>query len=414
MTRTVKVVVATVVSTILCVAVLVGVFVYVQHARGSQQGQIPAETPGEIPEEVPGAQDQTPVALTVANTAMFEARIDVAGDVLAMNYAMVPPRMEMTIEAIYVDEGDVVQAGKTRLFRTDAVNITKALDIARKQLAVAECSVRERQANLKRVQADYDKASLDFHRFRRLYEQDNAVTRDAFEQQESRFKQLTAALEHVNILVELARKQQDQAVSALAIAEKDLSDSVVIAPMDGVITGRFREPGEMGNPGQPIVRIEDLSVVEVSAFLPVQYYARVHPGQTPVRVVVGGVDLGEHTVSYRSPTADPKLRTFEIKCVVADPPDGVVPGAIAEVAVVFDRREGLAVPIEAIQKRDGRDVVFVVSEGVAHTAQVRTGLESDGLIEILSGDLTEGQAVVSMGQHLVKDGSPVRVVKESR
>ncbi|HOV76929.1 MAG TPA: hypothetical protein PLS24_02800, partial [Sedimentisphaerales bacterium] len=85
----------------------------------------------------------------------------------------------------------------------------------------------------------------------------------------------------------------------------------------------------MANPGNPILRIDDLSVVEIAAFLPVQYYPQVAVGRTAINVRVGTIELKDLVVSYRSPTVDPKLRTFEVKCLVKDPPEGIVPGAMA-------------------------------------------------------------------------------------
>ena len=58
----------------------------------------------------------------------------------------------------------------------------------------------------------------------------------------------------------------------------------------------------MGAPGSPVVRVDDIASLEVSAYLPGQYYGRVDQGRT--RVTIGAEDewWGEHTVSYKSPT----------------------------------------------------------------------------------------------------------------
>ena len=66
---------------------------------------------------------------------------------------MVSARVSGVLDAIYVDEGDPVEAGKTRLFQTDSLNLKRSEEVAEQQLSVAEHSLKERLANLDQVQA---------------------------------------------------------------------------------------------------------------------------------------------------------------------------------------------------------------------------------------------------------------------
>ncbi len=156
-------------------------------------------------------------------------------------------------------------------------------------------------------------------------------------------------------------------------------------------------------------KICDASVVEVSAFLPEQYYPRVLPGKTRVRLSVFDTAQGEYTVAYKSPTIHPKLRTFEIKCVLEKPPEGVVLGAMARLQIVLDQQTGPGVPAGAIQIRSGGPVVFVVEKDVAHMLPVEMGLESDGWVAVTAEGLSEDTPVVTMGQYNIEDGTPVAV-----
>lgn len=355
---------------------------------------------------------RVPVVLTPLAIRDFEERLVVQGDLEAETFIMAPAIIGGTLEAIYVDEGDTVVAGETRLFEVDALKLRKAVEIRTQDLALARCGQRESQANLDRATADFEKAELDYHRFERLVKQD-AVTADAFEGQESRYKQTKAMLDYAQTLVEVAAERTRQAEAALAIAEKDLQDSTVYAPISGKVSMRLHEPGEMVEGGNPVFRIEDPSVLEVSFFLPAQSYPRVHEGKTRVRVQVYGIAVGERVVSYKSPTIHPKLRTFEVKCLIPDPPENVVPGAMADVEVVLAQRTGLGAPTDAIRLRGDRPVVFVVEEDTARMVEVEPGLETAGWVEVRGDGLAEGTAVVTMGQFLLKDGSPVTVQKEA-
>lgn len=356
-------------------------------------------------------QRTVPVVLTPAARRRFEARVVVQGSIEAKSVATVSTRLPGTVEKILVDEGDAVTAGETKLFESDSVKVREAVEISRQGLAVTRCGLREKQANLERVQADFEKAELDLHRFERLHK-DEAVSIDALEQQQSRYKQTSAVVKHARTLVDLGEEQVRQAEAALVIAEKNLDDAVVYAPITGVVNMRFCEPGEMRGVGDPVVRIEDLSIVEASAFLPDHYYPQVRVGETRARIAAYGIDAGAHVVTYKAPTIQPKLRTFEVKCEFQNPPDGVVPGAMAEITVLLEQREGLGVPKEAVLHRAGRPVVFVVENDRASMVAVETGLESDGWVELTGAGVSEGARVVTMGQYLLDDGDPVSVQED--
>jgi multidrug efflux pump subunit AcrA (membrane-fusion protein) len=326
---------------------------------------------------------------------------------------MVSPRIPGTLEEFCVDEGDNVIAGQTKLFQTDSVKLEQNVTISEHDLAVARCAQRQAEANQEKVSADFDKAELDFKRFERLLEK-KATTQNVFEQQQSRYKQMAAAKKLTKAQVELAAEQVRQAEAALAIATKDMADTSVLAPISGEVSMRMAEPGEMGEAGRPVLRIEDTSMVEVSVFLPAVYYPAVIKGQTQMKVNVSGIDLGLQTISYKSPTIDSKLRTFEVKCLLKDPPDGVAPGAMARIVGVLESREALGVPSVAIQHRGGRKVLFVVKDDISHQVAVQPGIEMDGWIEISQGELNEETAVVTMGQYMIEEGTRVAVQKEAK
>ncbi|MBN1973536.1 MAG: efflux RND transporter periplasmic adaptor subunit [Sedimentisphaerales bacterium] len=355
---------------------------------------------------------RVPVVISNPVRRTFEQVIAAQGNVEAKNAALVSPRIPGTIEEFFVDEGNSVIAGETKLFHTDALKLQQSVTIREHDLAVAICAGKQANASLEKVTADFEKAELDFKRFERLLEQ-NATTQDVFEKQQSEYKQLAASVKVSQAQVELAAEHVRQAEAALAIARKDLTDTTVIAPIKGVVSMRMAEPGETGSPGVPVLRIEDPNIIEISAFLPAAIYPAVITGQTIMRVTVSGVELGNQTVSYKSPTIQSKLRTFEVKCLIENPPAGVAPGAMAEIKVILASREGLGVPVVSVQQRSNQSVVFITEGDIAHMRVVRTGFENDGWVEIVDGKITESAQVVSMGQNMLNEGTTVSILKES-
>ena len=159
------------------------------------------------------ADAMTPVVLSQIREMVFEDRVDVSGNVEAKNTAIISARIPGTLDEIFVDEGDKVQAGQ-KLFQTDKIKLGRAMESARQQVAVAAAAVRASQATVERINADLAKVRIDFERYKRLYEKDHAVTKNALESQESHLKQVQAALAEANAGLELAahRKVRPKAV----------------------------------------------------------------------------------------------------------------------------------------------------------------------------------------------------------
>lgn len=139
----------------------------------------------------------------------------------------------------------------------------------------------------------------------------------------------------------------------------------MVSTITGTVSRRVLEPGEMADSGTPVMRIEDTSVLEVSAFLPAQFYAAIEPG------------------------------------------------VIADIEVLLEHARGYGVPRNAVQERGGRPVIFIVEGGTARMQPVETGLETNGRIEVRGADLRPGMPVVTMGQFMLNDGAAVSMRGEA-
>ena len=359
----------------------------------------------------PQARPAVKVVLEPVRAMQFERALSVQGSVEAKQVALVSPRIAGVLDAIFVDEGDRVEAGKTPLFQTDSVKLTNTLEMRRREVEVEEYSLREKQAALEKEKASYDKAEYDWRRYLELFEE-GVSANDEVEEARTEYRVCAAMVKHAEALVELAEAQLKQSRSAMAIAQKDLDDSLVVAPISGRVTERFQEPGEMGAVEDPVLRIEDPSLVEVSVFLPARAYGEVGTGKTMMQVTVGGVELGAHPVYYKSATIDTQLRTFEARCLLHDPPAVVAPGAMAQVEVVLERREGWGVPRGAIQQRNGGTVVFVAEGERAQMVPVKLGLEMEGMVEVLPGELQHSARVIAVGGYFLDPDASIKIAQE--
>ena len=95
-----------------------------------------AKNNNKISEQQLSSQQAIPVVVTQVRSRMFERYIAVQGNLESKNFAVVSPRIAGTIEEFYVDEGDAVVGGKTKLFKTDAIKLQEALEVQKHLLDV--------------------------------------------------------------------------------------------------------------------------------------------------------------------------------------------------------------------------------------------------------------------------------------
>lgn len=352
-------------------------------------------------------EDALPVRVQIVESRAFERRLTIQGAVECRVLAHVSARVAGTLDQIRVDEGDRVTAGETLLFQIDPVRLEQAVAIAEQDLEVARAVLEVARATARMTQAEADKAALDVGRYARLHAQ-GRVSDHEYESHQVRDVQARASVEVAAANVTLAGRQVAQAESALMIAQKNLLDARVTAPISGVVSRRDAEPGEYMTAGQVVLRVDDFSTREVSAFLPSSYFPDVIPDETRLRLRVNRRDAGIHPVSFKAPTVDPVLRTFEIKGALGEADPAIIPGDLAEVTVVFSTRESPGVPASAVLFRGGDRLVFVVEDGRAVARPVETGLSNDGWVEVLSG-LDDGASIVYEGQTQLTDGRRVTV-----
>lgn len=302
----------------------------------------------------------------VRKGVVFEDAAFAQGTVRAKESATIAARVPGTIDDLLVAEGDVVKKG-TPLFRVDRANLENAAKLA---------------------EVSNEKAQLDFARLSRLVK-DGAVTRDAFEKAEVQAK--SAALQ-------------------LAVAQKNLADSEVKAPFDGVVTEKKKDVGDFVSPGAPVLKMDNAAAYEVRFALNSSDYGKVKVGETRVRLAGASATNG-FPVVYKSPSVNPATRTFEIRIAVPKT-DDLAPGMIRDATVVFSRRVSDALPASAVNPIDGTNAIAAVRDGRLVRLPVAAGVEQNGL-RAVSGVAVDEQ-VVEKAMLLFNEGDEVRVVGEGR
>ena len=317
-----------------------------------------------LAEDVP----RVPVAVAEVKRGVVEAYYRGSTNLAAAEEAVVVARTLGVVEALFVEEGDVVEAGQP----------LAQLETERLQLEVQRS--RTQLANLK---AAYERAE-------RL-----------------NTSKMISPTEY-----DAARFGYQTELTNLRLREYELREATIRATISGVITRRHIKVGHTLNQNAPAFEMKRLDSIEAELNVPEREIRRIHPGQF-ARVIVDALpdDGFEGEVTRVAPEVDPTSGTFRVT-VTLDNTDGrLKPGMFGRVDVRTDvRANALLTPLEAVVTLRDRSSLFVVSDDVAERRQVTTGYVSDGKIEILTG-AREGEQVVMTGQDGLRDGTRVSIVE---
>ncbi|MEW6688018.1 MAG: efflux RND transporter periplasmic adaptor subunit [Pseudomonadota bacterium] len=182
----------------------------------------------------------------------------------------------------------------------------------------------------------------------------------------------------------------------------------VLAPISGVVSELGVREGAMVQAGTPAFTLTDLSSVWLTIEVPEAQAAVLRQGQgieARVQTLPGRSFAGK--IDYIYPELNIQTRTVKARATLANSGLALKPGMFAQVSLGGVTRKALTVPAEAVIHTGSRNVVVVTDGERFQPTTVRTGTETDGRIEILSG-LKEGERVVASGQFLIDSEASLR------
>ncbi|MCR4572170.1 MAG: efflux RND transporter periplasmic adaptor subunit [Lentisphaeria bacterium] len=336
----------------------------------------------------------------------FRRQIRVQGCIQPVNSAKIAARMAGSIDALKVKEGDRVKKGDI-LFQTDQVNLQNQVLIAEQNLKVAKENKTIAEADLKIARTNLEKARLDYERDETLFKR-NVITQKDFESATVTWKNAQATTEKTETALSYRDVLIKQSQTSLDIARKNLADSIIRAPYDGVITAKYHETGEFVSNGMAVLALEDQTHLEASLYLSSIYYPLLSP-ETTVVLSLRGQELCRAKLSYISPSIDSTTRTFEIKAALLSQPN-LISGTLCDVTVILAERDGVGLPSDAVLSRaGGQSVVFAVNDSSAEEIPAMVGFTTDGFTEILNANDLQNRQFVIEGQYFLNDGSRVEV-----
>jgi len=298
--------------------------------------------------------------------------------------------------------------GKPRTFE-EGDFIKRGTVLAKIRAADYSQKVATARAGISQAQADSEFADAELKRAERLFE--------------------TKALSKADLDAKRAHADSARANVAAATAQAGeaavaLADTVLQAPMDGVILSRDLEVGTLIAPGRSVITLVDISRVKANFAVPETLVEKLSVG-SPLSVHVGADRESSATqrnlsarVTRIAPAADVKGRVFSVEAELPNADGALKPGSVISVRVpgaALDQGS-LSVPLSAVVRSptDSRGFSVFVIDGQAPRGRAR--LHDVKLGEVLGNSITVesgvelGQRVVTMGATLIQDGSDAVVI----
>ena len=306
-------------------------------------------------EEIPAVTVEVVHQREVPQQSTYTATVE------AENVNNIAPNTPNRIKTIAVEVGDHVRAGQ-ELVRLDTSNAD--------QLRI----------NLEQLEREYNRAS-----------------------------QLLEIGSGTQQTVDQLRAQLDAARSQYANV---MENTVLRSPINGMVTARNFDPGDMSG-NQPILVLGQLTpVVKVMLAVSETDVATVRTGM-PVSVTFDSYPGETFNGSVRRiyPTVDPGTRTFQVEVQIANSGERILPGMFARVTMDLGTRNSVVVPDRAVVKQtgSGNRYVYVLSGGKVSFNRVQLGQRLDNSYELYEG-VADGDTVVISGQSRLADGIAVQVL----
>ena len=192
-----------------------------------------------------------------------------------------------------------------------------------------------------------------------------------------------------------------------------LENTELLSPIDGVITARNYDKGDMYNMAAPLFVVQDITPVKLKINASEKLFTSVKKGMpVDVKLDVYGDENFKGTVSLVYPTVDPASRTFPVEVKIDNANQRVRPGMFARVTMAYGTANHVVVPDMAVVKLSGSGdrFVYVVENGKVVFKKVELGRRFETEYEIVGG-LNSGDEVVVEGHSRLTNGASVEIIK---
>ena len=348
------------------------------------------------------AQPRQVKTVKVAEIPIGET-VTVNGTLAAYDRTTISVKVPGRLETISIDLGSVVHKGQViaqleqQDYKLRVQQAEASLAQARARLGLSPDGAddhvsAEETGTVRQAKAVLEDAKSKRDRAARLVQQ-GVIPRAEYDTVDSEYK--VAMSRYQDALEEIRNRQGllAQRRSEVALAKQQLADTIVYAPMEGVVQEKKASVGEYLAAGAPVVDIVRIDPLRLRVDVPERESHSIRSGQSVRVTSEGDAETYLGYVKRLSPTISEQNRVLAVEADVRN--NGRLrPGAFVRAEIVTDQTSTVTtVPNTAIVTFAGIDKVIVVENGKAMERTVTTGRRGSDWIEIKAG-VNVGQSVV--------------------
>ncbi len=338
-----------------------------------------------------------PVEVEVVSPGSIEETIELTGWIKANQIVDIASKVAGRVESLRV-----LSDGSDSVAVEEGVSVKKGQQLAIIDHDVYLAQLVAAQANVRAKEVELADAEREKKRVIALYEGGSAT-------EQSRDKAVTAA--------ELAAASLSLAKANLELAQINLRESMIVSPIDGIVTAKHIDEGNLIRSGDQIVTIADMKTVKVIVAATEKYGAQITVGM-PAKIKVDAFaertfDASVHSVH---PALDAQTHTVQVEIRLDNEELLLKPGMFARVTLITKRKDNVVVvPRDVVLGgKIDKYYVYVIEEAsagkIARKHFVEIGIEQADRYEITDG-LKEGETLVVNGMNYLADGMDVEVVR---
>jgi RND family efflux transporter MFP subunit len=341
-----------------------------------------------------------PVEVAQIQRGPIELQRTFSGELEALAEFVVAPKVSGRVERVIVNIADTVERGQV-VAELDNDEYIQAVAQAQADLEVARAKLSEAKSAL-------EIAGREFKRTESLLKR--GVASDS-EFDAARQERLARQAQ-----LKVAAAEVTKAESSLETANIRLGYTKVTAGWTGggeqrVVAERYVDEGQTVAANAPLLLIVELHPIVGVVFVTERDYARLKPGQL-VSLATDAYPGEQFTgrIDRIAPVFRKSTRQARIEMTIDNPQHRLKPGMFIRATVVLAREsEATIIPEQALTKRDDRNGVFIVGENGQSVVwrEVKVGIRQGERVQV-EGQGLNGR-VVTLGQQLVEDGSPVTI-----
>lgn len=249
---------------------------------------------------------------------------------------------------------------------------------------------------------------------------DNAFTTAEVQKAQATLKQAEVDLNRLKNLaprklaseseIATAKTKRDIAAAELLLKQTELSYTHIQSPINGYVSERLVESGDVLAAHSHILSLIDISSLKAEINLSELLLPLINENN-PVSIKIDalGDQIFNGEIKRIYPTIDKTTRRGTIEVNLSPVPEGARPGQLCRVTIQTQKRSRLMIPYEAVRNDKEGPFVFLLVDGQTQRTEVRTGIQQDELVEILEG-LSAQQRIVTNGFFGLKDKMKVKDV----